>query len=282
MKITILIENSRNAEAGSLKTQHGLCLLVETGKQKFLCDTGASDLFVHNAARLGLSPADCEFAVITHGHFDHGGGIGAFLEVNPAGRVYLHRRAFEAYYVRLFGLFRKYIGLDRTLLEKRPENFSFVTGAREVLPDIHILSDVLITYPRPAGNKSLMRRDGGVMTPDTFRHEIILAVRESDGLVVFTGCSHQGLLNMIETVEARFPGETIKALFGGFHFMHPLTGKLTEEREQVARLGDALCCKAHLRKVYTGHCTGSAAYGILKERMGKKLERFVTGSVIEV
>jgi 7,8-dihydropterin-6-yl-methyl-4-(beta-D-ribofuranosyl)aminobenzene 5'-phosphate synthase len=282
MKITVLIENSRSAESGRLKTQHGLCLLVETGKQKFLCDTGASALFVHNAARLGLSPADCEFAVITHGHSDHGGGTGAYLKLNPAARIYLKRGAFDAHYVRMFGIFRKYIGLDRSLLDRYPENFSFIGSSKEVVPDIHILTDVLANYPRPVGNKNLLRKDSGIMTPDTFRHELIVVVRESDGLVVFTGCSHQGILNMIDTVEAHFLGETIKAVFGGFHFMHPVTKKMTEEREQVARVGGALCCKAHLKKVYTGHCTGNTAYTILKEHMGKKLDRFATGSVIEV
>jgi 7,8-dihydropterin-6-yl-methyl-4-(beta-D-ribofuranosyl)aminobenzene 5'-phosphate synthase len=282
MKITTLVDNSPGPAASGLKTEHGLSFLAESGRRKFLCDTGASSLFARNAARLGLDPAECAFAVISHGHFDHGGGIAAFLDLNPAAEVYLHHNAFGAHYLRLFGPLRKYIGLDRSLAASRPRNFTFINGTQEVRPGIHILTDVLTTYPRPAGNRNLMRLEGGVMTPDTFRHELILAVQESDGLVVFTGCSHQGLLNMIETVEARFLGETIKALFGGFHLMHPLTGRLSEERERVARLGDALCCKAHLKKVYTGHCTGSAAYEILKERMGIKLERIVTGSVIEV
>jgi 7,8-dihydropterin-6-yl-methyl-4-(beta-D-ribofuranosyl)aminobenzene 5'-phosphate synthase len=282
MKITTLIENTLSQGGGGLKSQYGLSLLVETAKQKFLCDTGASALFARNAARLGLSLSECGFAVITHSHFDHGGGIRAFLELNPAAEIYLHPDAFEAYYLHLFGPVRKYIGLDRTLPTAYPNNFAFISGAREIRPDIHILTEVLDTSPRPAGNRKLMRMDGGILSPDTFRHELILVVREKDGLVIFSGCSHRGILNMIETVEARFLGETIKAVFGGFHFARPLTGGLSEKPELVARMGDALCCKPHLLKVYTGHCTGKAAYRILKERMGKKLDRFATGSVIEV
>jgi 7,8-dihydropterin-6-yl-methyl-4-(beta-D-ribofuranosyl)aminobenzene 5'-phosphate synthase len=282
MKITALIENSHSGESGRLKTEHGLSLLVETADQRFLCDTGASHAFSRNAARLGFSPGTCDFAVITHGHYDHGGGIQAFLDLNPAAQIYLKRSAFDAYYIRLFGPFKKYVGLDQALLDKYKENFSFINTAREVRPGIHVLTDILDNYPQPAGNKNLLRRDGGVLSPDTFRHELVLVVRENDGLVVFTGCSHRGILNMVETVEARFLGETIKAVFGGFHLMQPLNGKLSEEPEYVARLGDALCCKAHLKMVYSGHCTGNAAYAILKERMGKKLDRFATGSVIEV
>jgi len=282
MKITALIENTCSPGTAGLKSQHGLSLLVETAKQKFLCDTGATSLFARNAARLGLSLSDCELAVITHGHFDHGGGIRAFLGLNPAAEIYLHQNAFEAYYLHLFGPVRKYIGLDKTLPASYPANLNLVSGAKEIRPDIHILTEVLSTSPRPAGNRKLMRMDGGVLSPDTFRHELVLVVREKDGLVVFSGCSHRGILNMIETVEARFLGETIKAVFGGFHFARPLIGGLSEKPDLIARIGDALCCKPHLLKVYTGHCTGEAAYRILKERMGKKLGRFATGSVIEV
>jgi len=87
---------------------------------------------------------------------------------------------------------------------------------------------------------------------------------------------------MIDTVEDRFNGESIKAVFGGFHLMNPATKQMTETQEEVVRIGKLLRDKVHLKKVFTGHCTGKKAYDILKSQMGEKLGYFSTGSVMSI
>jgi len=129
---------------------------------------------------------------------------------------------------------------------------------------IYLIPEIVGKYPKPRGNKKLLKQSNGTYLPDDFGHELLLVVQEKDGLVVFTGCSHNGIVNMIETVESRFQGETIKAVFGGFYLMSPPTKKMTEKREEVLRIGRLLNDKGHLMKVFTGHCTGKLAYDILK------------------
>jgi len=127
-----------------------------------------------------------------------------------------------------------------------------------------------------------LSQENGSYVPDVFKHELILVIREQDELVVFTGCSHNGILNMVETVEKLFKGERIKVVFGGFHMMNPATKKMTETHEEVLKIGRLLSEKTHLKKVFTGHCTGKKAYEILKSQMGEKLGSFATGSVMSI
>jgi 7,8-dihydropterin-6-yl-methyl-4-(beta-D-ribofuranosyl)aminobenzene 5'-phosphate synthase len=282
MKITTLIENTKDERTENVKAEHGISLIVEFNSHKLLFDTGASSLFYENAENLNHFLKDIDIAVVSHGHFDHGGGLKTFLEENPNAPIYLKEEAFNSYHKRIAGVINKYIGLDKSLKKSFEQRFVFVKDFTAVNDSIFIISDILENHPKPLGNKQLLSKVDGGYIADDFKHELILVVREQTELVVFTGCSHNGILNMIETVEDRFKGESIKVVFGGFHLMNPATKQMTETQEEVVRIGKLLCEKAHLKKVFTGHCTGKKAYNILKSQMGEKLEYFSTGSVISI
>ena len=91
MKITALVENQSNCE---LKPVHGLALYIETEKHKLLFDLGPDDTLLKNAEKRGIDLGQVDTVVISHGHFDHGGALAAFLEVNHTARIYVQRRAF--------------------------------------------------------------------------------------------------------------------------------------------------------------------------------------------
>ena len=134
----------------------------------------------------------------------------------------------------------------------------------------------------PKGNRHLFIGTGSSKRLDDFEHELLLVIRQSTGLVVFTGCSHHGILNILDAVLEHFPGQTIKAVFGGFHLTDlPLINNMAESKDDVQELGKTIL-KYPIEKVYTGHCTGIKAYRILKEVMGAKLEYFATGYKVEV
>ena len=107
-----------------------------------------------------------------------------------------------------------------------------------------------------------------------------MVIREADGLVVFTGCSHHGVLNMVFAVTEAFPDEPIKCLFGGFHLIGiPVLNTMAGNKRSVREIGEALL-DFPIERVYTGHCTGTKGFEVLKGVMADKLENFPTGSQI--
>lgn len=115
MRITTLIENTKDERAENIKAEHGISLFVEFNSHKLLFDTGASSLFYENAKNLNHFLKDIDIAVVSHGHFDHGGGLQTFLEENPNATIYLKEEAFNSYHRKIAGFINKYIGLDKAL-----------------------------------------------------------------------------------------------------------------------------------------------------------------------
>ncbi|MBN1895249.1 MBL fold metallo-hydrolase [bacterium] len=282
MRITSLIENTRLKDRKDLKAEHGLSLHVYRGNQQILFDIGATGAFEDNAVKLGVDIRQVDRVVISHHHFDHGGGLVRFLEVNQRARIYLRRCDQRQYTFRAMGILRKDIGLDRSLFENHADRFDLIDPFTEISPGVFILTQIEKPYPLPKGNRHLFAQKGNIRRLDDFDHELIMVIREEKGLVVFTGCSHSGIRNMIETVVKQFPKVRIKAVFGGFHMIGlPILNTMAGSRKEVEELGKEML-KYPIDKLYTGHCTGMKAYRILKRVMGDQLELFPTGSRIEV
>ena len=108
MKIVTLMENTACRE--DLCCEHGLSLYMETENRRILFDAGQSAAFADNARKLGVDLETVDFAVLSHGHYDHGGGLGKFLEINRTAPVYVSSHAFEPHYSQ-----NGYIGLDLSM-----------------------------------------------------------------------------------------------------------------------------------------------------------------------
>ena len=281
MRITALVENSRLEGREDLTAEHGLSLHIRCGDQQILFDTGASDAFGRNARQLGVDIEQVDLAVVSHHHFDHGGGLAHFLEANQTAPVYLRQcEDREFYFQALF--FCRYVGLDRSVLERHADRFRFVAETTEIAPGVTILTQITKPHPLPKGNRRLFVQKGRTRQRDPFEHELIMVVREEEGLVVFTGCSHSGILNMIDTVTGQFPGTRIKAVLGGFHLIGvPLLNTMAGSKKEVAAMAREVL-RYPVDRLYTGHCTGKKAYRVLKEVLGEKLEVLGTGSSVSI
>ena len=255
MKIVTLIENT--SSRCDLACEHGLSLYIETGNYKILFDAGQSGAFADNAEALGVDLRKVDFAVLSHGHYDHGGGLQRFLEINDSAPIYLNRHAFEPHY----NTSEKYIGLDLQL--QKNNRLIFTDGKFEIAEGIslHILD-----IP-PADTSGLTVMENGVLRPEDFRHEQYLLVEENGKKICFSGCSHKGIENIAESFRPDI-------LVGGFHFMK------IEEKRVLENAAQILLC--HPTTYYTGHCTGEKQFAYLKTIMGKRLQYLATGAVLEI
>lgn len=281
MRATVLVDNIKGC---GLKGEWGLCVYIEYEDKVVLLDTGASDLFVRNAKKLGLDLEKVDFAVLSHAHFDHADGMRPFFEINKKAPFYLQKGTEENCYEKIW-LYRKYIGIPRGILREAGERIRFTEGKFQICPGVWLLPH---TTPglEAVGRRNHMylrsSENGGEETdrggrkwrPDDFSHEQSLVFDAEDGLVIFNSCSHGGADNIINEVKAAFPGEKIKAIIGGFHLY---TRKADEVRELARSIRDT-----GIQQVYTGHCTGDRAYAVLSDELGDMIHQLSCGLVIEL
>ena len=298
MEIVTLIENT--SRDSRLVAEHGLSLYIEAQGHCLLFDMGPSEAFLSNAVRLGVDVGAVDAAVISHAHYDHGGGVASFLAANDKAPVYLKVGADGDYYgnigaklppwllgaihplVRHSPRFSRYIGLDKRVIQRHAERFKFVADHTFVCDGISLITALNGGLPQPEGNKFLLEKTGDRLVSDSFAHELMLAIQEPDGLVLFTGCGHNGILNMLACAKRIFTDRPIKAVVGGFHLaLQPRRSGIAGKPADIESIADALL-QAGVNAVFTGHCTGEQAYGILKGVLGDKLGRLTTGARITI
>jgi 7,8-dihydropterin-6-yl-methyl-4-(beta-D-ribofuranosyl)aminobenzene 5'-phosphate synthase len=282
MIITTLIENTQADHKNGLVAEHGLSLHISFDKKTILFDTGASDSFSQNADQLRVDLSTVNAAVLSHHHYDHGGGLHRFFTLNPNAKVHLKEPPEGDCYFKAFLFLKRYIGVDRDLFKTYPERFAFIEEFTEILPDIYIFPNIGMAYPKPKGNRYLYLKKDTRWSLDKFRHELIMAIRENGKLIIFTGCSHNGMLNMVDTVVEQFPGMPIKTVIGGFHLLGlPKRNSMAGTKSEIQNIARNVL-NYPVQSIYTGHCTGQKAYAVLKSVLGEKLQHLHTGTVIQI
>lgn len=282
MKVTVVVDNKGSQTIPDLAGEHGLSLLIETDNSKLLFDTGASDLFARNAKTLGINLETVDALVLSHGHYDHGGGLAAFLSTNRHAKVYMGPGALDTHIAKLFGILSKDIGLNRKALEPFRDRLVSVDKMTEIAKGAFVLPQIEMLSRTPKDMGMFYRKTSAGLLKDDFSHEVLLVIQDTKGISVVTGCAHKGILNIVSASEAQFPQVDIKAIIGGLHMTNPVTKRLSESKEVISSIGTTLSNDTRISKLYTGHCTGEAAFLLLKDAMGEKLEPIMVGKQIVV
>ena len=272
MKITALMENT--GEGCGLSVEHGLSLYIEAAGKKVLFDTGASGTFARNAEVLGIDLARVDFAVLSHGHFDHGGGLSAFLAANGSAPVYARKMAFDKHYSqRPDELF--YNGIDVSLLQSG--RFVFTDRETRICGGFTLFSEVPPYEPVFSSSRTQLEVVDGRTVPDRFLHEQNLVIEEDGRLALIAGCAHSGIYNIL-TRFIELYGRAPDIVVGGFHLMIPNLGRSLpdEEIDELAGKLQALPCR-----YYTCHCTGRHAFERLYAALGERMNYLCTGMTVE-
>ena len=280
MKITVLVENSvsKNGQPG-LKSEHGLSIHIEVNKTNILFDVGKTDLFSRNSKKLNIDLSKVDYLIISHGHYDHGGGLKHFLKINNKAIIYMHKKAINKHFTKIFGFIPFNISLDSNIINKNRDRIVFVDEDMHLTDNIDLLADFPDDFPQPTGNLSLYEKYEGIVENDKFQHEIALLINENDNSVLFTACSHSGIINMYKKAESFKKNEKINYVFGGFHTYNPATRK-NESKNYLDNLTTGL--KETDSLFYTGHCTGKQNLDYLKEKLDNKIFSMNTGDIIEI
>ncbi|MEN6549491.1 MAG: MBL fold metallo-hydrolase [Armatimonadia bacterium] len=274
MRITILKENQ--ATRLGLLPGHGLAMLVETADTRVLLDTGPDDTILVNAAALGVPLTPLDAIVLSHGHYDHTGGLAAVLQVAGPVRVLAQPGVFgQTFSGREPGELRA-IGmpLQREAYE--------TLGARFELDELPVeLGAVLMTTGHipplplhPQRRVGLWRSREGVPYPDDFRDDCSLVARLRRGSAVITGCAHAGLLNILCKAQTIVPDRLPRIVLGGLHLGKAVDEEVREIASEAYSLG--------VRTLLPCHCTGERAVEVLQECFAGKVIPVGTGSVITI
>ena len=284
MKISILVDNRESADVSlmGISPEWGLSALVEFNGKKILLDTGASEKFARNALSMGIDLSTVDVGVLSHGHFDHANGLQKFFEVNGLAPFYLREGAGEnCYHTHRFWRFtyQEYIGIHRGWLRRFGDRIRFADGVAEILSGVFLIGhndSVLDAAGRAEIGRraSLSVKENGKYRPDSFDHEQSLVFDTPRGLFIMNSCSHGGADNIVKEVEIAFGGKKIYAILGGFHLFCLPDERIREFAERLRVLD--------VQHIYTGHCTGDHAYGILREALGARVQQMFTGMEIDV
>lgn len=277
MRIINLVENELG-ETGC-EAAHGLSFYVETENHKLLFDTSPSEVVLRNAQKLGVDLTAVDTVILSHGHYDHSGGIIAFMELNPNAKIYMQHNAGGDYYAydgedKGF----RYIGIDKKILSL--PQVQLLEGDTKIDDELQLFTVDKRAFPLPSTNKRLRELHGVEYKQDEFKHEQNLLLTADEKKILFCGCAHNGILNVMETLERKFGKELLPDLvIGGFHLM-----KRTEFSEadtaEVTEIANRL--KSYKAHFATCHCTGLPVFNQMKEIMGEQLSYVRSGDEVVV
>lgn len=270
MRATVLADN---LAARGLEAEWGLSFYIEYQDSVILLDAGGSDLFARNADRLGLDLANVSFGVLSHAHWDHANGMDTFFARNRDALFYLRESCRETCYDKTENGWR-YEGIRKGLLTEFAPRLRYVHETYSPLPGVVLLPHTTPNLAQVGLAGNMYRLEGEAWVPDDFSHEQSLLFSTDKGLVIFNSCCHAGADVIVKEAQAAFPDQPIYAIVGGFHLYQTPPEEVKAFAHRLADTG--------VTHIITGHCTGQAAYDILREELGEAVQPLSTGLVIEV
>lgn len=267
MKIINLIENTEG-KSGCIFA-HGLSFYVETAHHKLLMDLGPSADTLKNAETLGINLGAVDTVILSHGHYDHSGGIIPFSEINNTAAIYMQSLASGEYFAddgeHAEGERYRYIGIDKaiaSLPQVKPVNGDLVID-----DELELFTIKKRTHELPFTNKRLLIKTPDGFVRDDFAHEHFLVIRCEGKSVLISGCAHNGILSIMDAYTEKY-GSAPDAVISGFHLMKK-TPYREDQLEEIRSIADEL--RKYPTLFYTCHCTGETAFDEMKKILGEKL-----------
>lgn len=266
MKITTLIENL--VYHPDLVSEHGLSLYIDTGRRRLLFDTGQSDGFFLNSKILDIDLTKADALIISHGHYDHTGGLVSFLRQNNHAPVYLKQKALDKKYNNA----RKLIG-SPSIPEKYMHRIHFVEKLTEIDEGVYIVPTIPIVQSNDTSFSHFYTDNGEGLVDDEFNDELFLAIADRGKLSVLSSCSHRGISNILAEGQKLFD-LPLHLVAGGFHLM----GASQEQLNSVY----SFLSHSNPERIGICHCTGVENFTAMVKAFGNKVFYNYTGNIIKI
>lgn len=269
-RITILVDN----EAGpGLANEHGFSAWIEAAGRRLLFDTGQGGALAVNASQLGVVLSSADALILSHGHYDHTGGVPLVVAEAPTMPIYLHPAATGTRYA-VRGRKGRSIGMPektRETLEHSSRAICWVAEPLALAPAIGLTGPIPRTtsYEDTGGP---FFTDPAATRADPLVDDLAMWIRTEGGLVVVVGCCHAGLLNTLAFARQLSGEQRLRAVVGGFHLGEATEERLTRTAQALAELSPEL--------VIPCHCTGRSAVERLRALLGNRVVPGCAGAAL--
>lgn len=258
IRITVIVDNTPLSDFSS---EHGFSLWIEAGGSTLLFDTGRSTAFSANLHKLEIELSRADMLVLSHGHYDHTGGVAQVLREVPAMKVCMHPGALTQRWSIREGVAKPTDMPNEgkeAIRALNPSQILNATGPMEILPGIRVTGPVpRVSEFEDPGGPFFLDTKGAV--PDPIEDDLSLWIETTEGLVIIAGCCHSGLVNTINHIRAVSGEERIASVVGGLHL-----SSANEERLEKTALALA---KFPIGRIHTSHCTGNKATELFSHRL---------------
>lgn len=278
IRVTVVCENTAGPVPGILG-EHGLSVLIELEGTTLLFDTGQGKSILNNLECLKKDPGSVDAIALSHGHYDHTGGLNQVLQHCGPVDVFCHPGVFTERFaaIKTDGriTYRSAgIPFQRSELEDLGARFVFNTAWSEIKPRVYLCGEVPRVTDFEKDDRRLVVRANDGYGQDTIADDQCLVLESAHGLVVILGCAHSGLINTLNHITAQLPGKSIHTIIGGTHMSFLDEAQLEETIKHLHHVA--------FERIGVSHCTGLAPAMRLMQAFGKRFFFATAGSVLEI